>query len=140
MEISDLLPILSQIDKRLSVIEETRFKQGSLSEPSSNNMTISSQFRDKSQFKIPKEEKIKIAIEAIHEGNNSKIARKYTICESTVRSWIAKYSEEIEESILGKRNMKNQSKAKVREGKFPEMEAALLCWINDQRSKNSLLQ
>ena len=71
-----------------------------------------------------------IALEAIKQQNNSKVARQYGITEGAVRKFIAN-SKQNEEFIsqLGKR------KPPSRNVQYEDMEEKLKMWIGDQRIK-----
>jgi len=139
LETSQILSYLTKIDQRLDTLE------GQVMKEVNSRPNIQDQSKDQraktetksssnleSKTKFTKEKKLNIVIEAIQERNNSKIARKYKIDESTVRKWRLEFKENKECLDIEKSKKWNKG---VREGKFPEMEQALVLWIANQRDQ-----
>jgi len=91
-----------------------------------------SQIDKKNKFKP--EERLNIAIEAVNEGNNSKVARAHGISEAAVRKCVKDFKDDQTVlSVLNRKRKLIQSSSKG--SKFPEMEQKLIEYIVEQRTK-----
>lgn len=127
--------ILDRIAERLDVIPSPSQEQQPAPSQQNNEEILeipknkSEKSAKKSRF--TQDQRLQIAIEAVREGNNSKVARTYKISEAAVRrcreSFI--YNSDLQ-SVLGKRSKEHKAT-----GKYPQMETLLLEWIQEQRQK-----
>ncbi len=86
----------------------------------------------KKKSKLSPKERLEIAIEAVQERNNCKVARAHKISEAAVRKCIKNFQNNDKiTSLRTKRRQGSNSKG----CKFPEMEQKLLEYIIEQRMK-----